>query len=79
MCLACEQDAMWLAYLESQGLLEPDDPPAVEALFAEFPVQALPAKLEWDAPTPEAPRQPTGTASKPAAKNPFSCDDPTVG
>jgi len=33
MCLACEQDAIWLAYLDSQGLLKPDDPAAIEALF----------------------------------------------
>ena len=42
MCLACEQDAMWIAYLESQGLLKDDDPAAVEALFGAFPVQPLP-------------------------------------
>ena len=75
MCLACEQDAIWLAYLESQGLLKPDDPAAVEELFAAFPVQPLPVKRAWDAPTPEAPPDP---APKPAAKNLFSCDDPTA-
>jgi hypothetical protein len=76
MCLACEQDAIWLAYLESKGLLNPDDPAAVEKLFADFPVQPLPMQADWDAPTPEAP----DTAAKPAmAKNPFSCDDPTNG
>ena len=75
MCLACEQDAIWLAYLESQGLLKPDDPAAVEELFAAFPVQPLPVKRAWDAATPEAPPDP---APKPAAKNPFSCDDPTA-
>ena len=75
MCLACEQDAIWLAYLDSQGLLKADDPAAVEELFAEFPVQPLPVQGEWDAPTPEAPK----TAAKAAAKNPFSCDDPTNG
>ena len=37
MCLACEQDAIWLAYLESRGLLMRDDPEAVAALFAAFP------------------------------------------
>ena len=46
MCLACEQDAIWLAYLESQGLLQPDDPAAVEALFAGFPMQPLPVRSE---------------------------------
>jgi hypothetical protein len=84
MCLACEQDAIWLAYLDSQGMLKPDDPDAVEKFFADFPVQplpgqslseqALPGQSEWDSPTPEAPAKP---APKPAAKNPFSCDDPT--
>ena len=75
MCLACEQDAIWLAYLDSQGLLEPDDPEAVEALFSAFPVQPLPVQAEWDAPTPEAPAKP---APNQPAKNPFSCDDPTA-
>jgi hypothetical protein len=85
MCLACEQDAIWLAYLDSRGLLKPDDPAAVDELFAAFPVQPLPVKREWDAPTPEAPANaspksasPKSAAPKPAAKNPFSCDDPTA-
>jgi hypothetical protein len=75
MCLACEQDAIWLAYLDSQGLLKPDDPAAVEALFGAFPVQPLPVQPQWDSPTPEAPAP---AAPKPAANNPFSCDDPTA-
>ena len=80
MCLACEQDAIWLAYLDSQGLLKPDDPAAVDELFSAFPVQPLPVKPEWDAPTPEAPASavPKAPAPKPAATNPFSCDDPTA-
>jgi hypothetical protein len=85
MCLACEQDAIWLAYLDSQGLLKPDDPAAVDELFSAFPVQPLPVKLlpvkrEWDAPTPEAPADaaPKSAAAKPATTNPFSCDDPTA-
>jgi hypothetical protein len=80
MCLACEQDAIWLAYLESRGLLKPDDPAAVEALFAAFPVQPLPEQSEQ----PEQPGQPEqdkqpATAPAQTAKNPFSCDDPTAG
>jgi hypothetical protein len=76
MCLACEQDAIWLAYLESQGLLQPDDPAAVEALFAGFPVQPLPVR-------PEAGGKPQDRAassgSSAAEKNPFICDDPKTG
>lgn len=70
MCLACEQDAIWLAYLESQGLLKPDDPAAIEALFASFPVQPLPVQ-------PAADGKPVNAPAKPP-KNPFSCDDPTA-
>jgi hypothetical protein len=85
MCLACEQDAIWLAYLDSQGLLKEDDPAALGELFAAFPVRPVPVKREWDAPTPEAPAgalaksaSPKSAADKPAANNPFSCDDPTA-
>jgi hypothetical protein len=80
MCLACEQDAIWLAYLDSQGLLKPDDPAAVDALFSAFPVQPLPVQSEWDKPTPEATAKADANtpAPKPAANNPFSCDDPTA-
>lgn len=72
MCLACEEDAIWLAYLESKGLLKADDPEAVAALFGAFPVQPLPMQHE---PRADAPRQ-----EEPAkAATPFSCDDPTAG
>jgi hypothetical protein len=71
MCLACEQDAIWFAYLESQGLLKPDDPAAVEALFGAFPVQPLPMQQEQGEPT-------AGEPGKVSEKNPFSCDDPTA-
>ncbi len=70
MCLACEQDAIWLAYLDSQDLLKPDDPAAVEELFAAFPVKPLPVQ-------PVQNELPSNAPVK-AAKNPFSCDDPTA-
>jgi hypothetical protein len=75
MCLACEQDAIWLAYLESQGLLKPDDPDAVEALFSAFPVQPLPSQAKESEPQADAAAK--GADSN--LKNPFSCDDPTAG
>jgi hypothetical protein len=73
MCLACEQDAIWFAYLESQGLLKPDDPEAVEALFSAFPVQPLPVQAEEGERRADAP-----AAANSDTKNPFSCDDPTA-
>jgi hypothetical protein len=72
MCLACEQDAIWLAYLESQGLLKPDDPAAVEMLFAGFPVQPLPVQSAADPAT-------TNGTTPVAPQNPFLCDDPKAG
>ena len=75
MCLACEQDAIWLAYLESQGLLKPDDPEAVEALFSAFPMQPLPVQGEDGERRVDAPAGGANIDNK----NPFSCDDPTAG
>ena len=72
MCLACEQDAIWFAYLESRGLVQPDDPAAVDALFSAFPVQPLPVQGEADAQRRHA------SADLKTANNPFSCDDPTA-
>ncbi len=76
MCLACEQDSIWLAYLESRGLLKPDDPAAIDEFFAAFPVQELPVQ-ELPAQPVEG-EQPAQTPEQ-VSKNPFSCDDPTVG
>ena len=82
MCLACEQDAIWLAYLESRGLLNPDDPAAVEKLFADFPVQPLPMQepeAKPDQNQSEERASAPATAGSENGKNPFSCDDPTAG
>ena len=76
MCLACEQDAIWLAYLETQGLLQPDDPAAVEKLFAGFPVQPLPAQSGPRVTTEDGAVSAKNTA---AGQNQFFCDDPKVG
>jgi hypothetical protein len=72
MCLACEQDAIWLAYLESRGLIRPDDPAAVDALFSAFPVQPLPVQRGSEA------QQGSAGRDLKAENNPFSCDDPTA-
>ena len=71
MCLACEQDAIWLAYLESQGLLKPDDPAAVDALFSAFPVQPLPVQAEWDEPRRGAASADANTARSRRPKSVF--------
>jgi hypothetical protein len=71
MCLACEDDSIWIAYLESRGLLKADDPESVEAFFASFPVQPLPVQPQQD--------EPSGKAPEKSPDNPFSCDDPNAG
>jgi hypothetical protein len=78
MCLACEQDAIWFAYLESQGLLKPDDPAAVDALFGAFPVQPLPMREQGEQGANEPAENPAKIPAKAANNNPFSCDDPTA-
>ena len=77
MCLACEQDAMWIAYLESQGLLKDDDPAAVEALFGAFPVQPLPFQA-GEAEQQKSSLAEAASKNTDGANNPFSCDDPTA-
>jgi hypothetical protein len=66
MCIACEQELMWLAYLESRGLDSPDSPPLRRSPFADFPGK---------------PASPPTEQNEPAAadKTNFACDDPTAG
>jgi hypothetical protein len=71
MCIACEQDAMWFAYLQRKGLITPDgylveQPPS---LFAAEPIEPAPASEEVKQETP----------SETAKEDKFSCDDPTAG
>jgi hypothetical protein len=77
MCLACEQDSIWLAYLESRGLLKADDPDAVDALFAAFPVQPLPIQGGDGEQQTDAASTNSGVADQ-NSTSPFSCDDPTA-
>jgi len=70
MCIACEQDAMWFAYLQRKGLITPDgylveEPPL---LFAAEPAE----------PAPEQEQKKEAAANEPAENNKFSCDDPTA-
>ena len=48
MCIACQQDFMWLAYLESRGLLGPEKPEAAPGPFAAVP-EVSPQRREGEA------------------------------
>jgi hypothetical protein len=69
MCIACEQDAMWFAYLRRKGLITPDGylvepPPSLTD-----PVDTVPAPADTSA----------ENASESADKTSgFSSDDPTA-
>jgi hypothetical protein len=71
MCIACEQDAMWFAYLQRKGLITPDGYPV------EQPPTLFAAESVEPAPAPEEVKQ--ETAQESAKENKFSGDDPTAG
>ena len=64
MCIACEQDFMWLAYLERPGLIGSEGRTTAPepSLFAD-----------------KTPSAPAGESVEPADNAKFSCDDPTAG
>ncbi len=69
MCIACEQDAMWFAYLQRKGLITPDGYLAEEPPFLAGPIEPSPAQQE----------KKEENTRDPAQKDLFSCDDPTTG
>jgi hypothetical protein len=70
MCLACEQDAMWFAYLQRKGLITPD------GYLVEQPPSLLDLVQSDAAPTSE--QEPQQNAEQPTDKSGFSCDDPAA-
>jgi hypothetical protein len=65
MCIACQQEFMWLAYLESRGLNAADSPAMARSPFAPFSGKPSPPTESTE---PDA-----------AEKAGFACDDPTGG
>ena len=70
MCIACEQDAMWVAYLQRKGLITPDgylvEQPA--SVFAAEPLEPAPVAAEVKEETPP----------ETSEKSKFSGDDPAA-
>jgi hypothetical protein len=67
MCIACEQDAMWFAYLQRKGLITPDG----------YLVEQPPSLFEAEPVAEDSKKPADNTADTPTDKNKFSCDDPT--
>ena len=61
MCLACEQDAMWFAYLQRKGLITPDGYLVEQPPSLADPVETVPAPAS-------AGKSPSRTPSEPADK-----------
>ena len=66
MCIACEQDAMWFAYLRRKGLITPD------GYLVEEPPSLVVAE-----PAVEEDKKSADNVEAPADKNALSGDDPT--
>jgi hypothetical protein len=67
MCIACEQDAMWFAYLQRKGLITPDGHLVEQAssAFAAEPLKPASVAAEVKEETPP----------KTAEESKFSSDD----
>ena len=72
MCIACEQDALWFAYLQKRGLITPEGYLVEQPPFLADPIESEPAQAEAD-------EKKQDSAAAPAEKSEFSCDDPKVG
>jgi hypothetical protein len=68
MCIACEQDAMWFAYLQRKGLITPD------GFLAEEPPSVFAAEPVDPAPAPD--KNKVDRASEAADRNKPAGDDP---
>jgi len=73
MCIACEQDALWFAYLQRRGLITPEGYLVEPPPFLADPIESEPAQAQ-----PQDEKKPDN-AAVPAEKSEFSCDDPKVG
>jgi hypothetical protein len=69
MCLACEQDALWFAYLQRRGLITPDG----------YLVEQPPSLIDPIEPAATQDEKKTQAVTDPAQKDLFSCDDPSNG
>jgi hypothetical protein len=67
MCLACEQDGLWLAYLQRRGLITADGFVVQDPPFLAVAADAAPAQ--------DVKKEESAARS---ADERFSCDDPTA-
>jgi hypothetical protein len=69
MCIACEQDALWFAYLQKRGLISPEGYLVEQPPFLADPIE----------PTPAGDEQKKASAAAPTEQSEFSWDDPKAG
>jgi hypothetical protein len=76
MCLACEQDAMWFAYLRRRGLIDENGEPVEPVPSIAYPIEVLSAPEQTEEQVEEKVEQ---SASEPAEKSELPFDDPKAG
>ena len=69
MCIACEQDALWFAYLQKRGLISPEGYLVEPPPFVAEPIESAPAREE----------KKQDSAPAPEEQSEFSWDDPKAG
>ena len=72
MCLACEQDAMWFAYLRRRGLIDENGMPTEPVPFLADAFDTLATREEKEAKAAQNPAEPadkaTAASDKPTAE-----------
>ncbi len=76
MCLACEQDAMWFAYLRRRGLIDENGEPVEPVPSVAYPIEALSAPEQAEE---QAETNVEQSASEPAEKSTLPFDNPKAG
>ncbi len=76
MCLACEQDAMWFAYLRRRGLIDENGEPVEPVPSIAYPIEALSAPEQAEEQVDGNVAQ---SPSEPAEKSTLPFDDPKAG
>jgi len=76
MCLACEQDAMWFAYLRRSGLIDENGEPVEPVPSVAYPIEALSAPEQAEVQVEGNVLQ---SPSEPAEKSTLPFDDQKAG
>jgi len=75
MCIACEQEAMWFAYLRRRGLINENGEPVEPVPTVAYPIEALSAPEQAE----QKEEKTEQSASDPAEQPTLPFDNPPAG